>query len=406
MDPSLRSAYNAAYTPEMFRRYLSRLETQLGVTIPFRVAETPLFLPRALRENLATSAREVVAQLCSPEVIAHGEKAVPAELDVPRRDTFSTCVQVDFAITRDPVTGELGGKIVELQGFPSLYALMVVQAAALGEELRHMPGLDRNWTLFFGGHDRTSFLESFRATVLGDCAVEEVVLLDIDPPSQKTYCDFVATKLLLGIDSIDVSSLKREGRVIYREYNGRKVQVRRIFNRVVFDELERKKVALPFSYREDLDVTWVPHPNWYWIWSKYTLPLLAHAAVPKARFVSDVRDIPDDLSRYVLKPLFSYAGSGVNVAVTREDIERVPEAQRAHWLLQEKIDYAPALIAPDGAGVKAEVRMMFLRTARQELPELVLNLVRLSRGALLGVDQNAATEWVGGTVGIWPADET
>lgn len=403
MEPSFRRDFNAAYGPDFYRKYLDRFERRVGCKIPFRVAETPLFFTRALRDRLERSANEIVQQISNPALIEKLKAAIPPALDVPGMDPLPNCVQVDFAITRG-ADGELEGKVVELQAFPSLYALMVIQAEVMSEMLAEMPGLDRNWSIYFSGLDRASFTEHFRRAVLADEAPENVVLLDLDPPSQKTYPDFLATKELTGIDSICPTTLIRDGRKLLRKVDGRLVQVRRIYNRIVFDELEVKKVELPFKYTDDLDVSWCSHPNWYWTWSKYTLPTIDHPAVPRARTVASLDSIPDDLERYVLKPLFSFAGSGVNVDPTRADIDAIPEEQREGWLLQEKITYEPALIMPTGEGVKGEVRMMFLRAPGDAAPKLVLNLVRLSRGKLLGVDQNRDLTWVGGSVGIIPAE--
>jgi hypothetical protein len=402
MDSALRSAFNAAFTPDFYPSYLGRLEARLGCKIPFRVAETPLFLPAGLREDLARAANEIVAQISAPALIEQMKRAIPPHLDVPRMDALPNCTQVDFAIVRGP-DGRLTGKVVELQAFPSLYALMVVQAETLYESMAHLPGLGGPFSIFFSGLDKDAFLRRFRRAL---CAGEDpahVVLLDLDPPAQKTHPDFVATKLLTGVDAVCPTSLVRDGRRLFRRVDGHLTPVKRIYNRIVFDELEQKRVELPFRYTDDLDVTWCSHPNWYWTWSKYSLPHIDHPAVPRARYVSDLAEIPGDLGRYVLKPLFSFAGSGVKVDPTREDLAAIPEADRGKWLVQEKITYAPALLMPDGSGVKAEVRMMFLRAPDEEKPTLVLNLVRLSRGAMLGVDQNKDLTWVGGTVGIWPA---
>ena len=207
------------------------------------------------------------------------------------------------------------------------------------------------------------------------------------------------------IDSVCLTALKRDGRALYREVDGKRVPVKRIFNRVVFDEIEKKGVDLSFSWNDELDVTWCSHPNWYWPISKLTLPYLDHPAVPRARYLSELERVPDDLERYVLKPLFSFAGAGVKVDVTRADLDAVPEAERSGWILQEKITYAPALSMPEGQGVKAEIRMMFLREPSRPEPDLVMNLVRLSRGKMLGVDWNKDLTWVGGSLGIWPADQ-
>jgi hypothetical protein len=403
MEPRFRRDFNAAYGPDFYARYLERFEKRVGCKIPFRVAETPLFFTRGLRDRLEKSANEIVQQISNPALIERLKKAIPPELDVPGMDALPNCVQVDFAITRGE-GGELEGKVVELQAFPSLYALMVVQAEVMSEMLAEMPGLKRDWSIYFSGLDRSSFTEHFRRAVLADEAPENVVLLDLDPPSQKTYPDFLATKELTGIDSVCPTSLIRDGRRLLRKVDGRLVQVRRIYNRVVFDELEVKKVQLPFKYTDDLDVSWCSHPNWYWTWSKYTLPSIDHPAVPRARTLASIEHIPENLENYVLKPLFSFAGSGVKVDPTRADIDAIPAEQREGWLLQEKITYDPGLIMPTGEGVKGEVRMMFLRAPGDAAPKLVLNLVRLSRGKMLGVDQNRDLIWTGGTVGIIPAD--
>lgn len=403
MEPSLRRAFNAAFRPEVYRSYLARLEARLG-PIRFRVAETPLFLPRGLRTQLARSANEIVEQISRPALIERMKQAIPAELDVPGMDALPSCIQVDFAITRGP-DGELEGKVVELQAFPSLYALMVVQSDILSEVLRGLgPELDHAYSIYFSGLTRESFIARLSRTILAGEDPESVVLLDLDPPTQKTAPDFVATKELVGIDAVCPSALIKEGRRLYRRVGDRRVEIRRLYNRVVFDELLAKQVKLPFSYTDDLDVTWCSHPNWYWTWSKYTLPFIDHPAVPRARIVADLEDIPDDLSGFVLKPLFSFAGAGVKVDVTKADLDALVGKEREGWILQDKITYEPALLMPDGNGVKAEIRMMFLRAPDEAKPTLGLNLVRLSRGKMLGVDQNKDLTWVGGTVGLWSED--
>jgi hypothetical protein len=335
-------------------------------------------------------------------MIEHMKIAVPAELDVPRCDAIANCIQVDFAIVRDE-NGELDGKLVELQGFPSLYCFTLIQAGVMDELLREMPGFGHTQLTPLFGHTHDEYVAKLRAAIVAGHDPREVILMDLDPPSQKTAPDFVATQQLLGVDAVCPTTLEREGPRLYRHIHGERFQVKRIYNRVVFDELLKKGIQLPFSYTEDLDVTWVPHPNWYWIWSKYTVPFVDHPAVPKARFLSEITEIPDDLANYVLKPLFSFAGSGVKVDVTRADIDAIPVNERSGWILQEKITYAPDIITPTGARVKAEIRMMFLRAPDQTAPELVINLARLSRGKMLGVDQNRDLDWVGGSVGLFPA---
>ncbi len=402
MDPPFRAAYNARYSDAFYASYTGELSRRLGCPIPFRVAETPFFMPAQLRDSLADAARGIVAQITEPSLVARLKKAIPAHLDVPGMDALPNCVQVDFAVTQN-AAGELEGKVVELQAFPSLYALMVIQHEVLIERMKaEMPELDKPMSIYFGGLDRASFVERFRRAVVHDEDPAEVVLLDLHPETQKTYPDFAATKMLLGVDAVCPTALEKEGRKLYRKKDGKRIQVKRIYNRIVFDELEREATPLPFRYTDELDVTWCSHPNWYWVLSKYTLPFVDHPAVPKARTLAQLgRDIPENLADYVLKPLFSYAGAGVIVDVTIDDVQAIPDDEREGWLLQEKITYHPGIEMPDGNKVKAEVRMMFLRAPGDDKPELVLNLVRLSRGKMLGVDQNKNLTWVGGSVGLF-----
>ncbi len=407
MDRHRRDAFNAQDTDALFARYRDTLTAQLG-PFPFRLAETPLFLSRTLREHLRQSAVEIVGQLTRPATHVELMKAIPAHYAAPGMDALPDCVQVDFALVRGP-SGEIEGKLVELQAFPSLYALETVEADAWNETLGAVPGLEGEWTCFFS-EDRAASLALMRGAILGGLAPEEVALVDFQPMSQKTAPDFAATKRLFDVDAVCVTEIEREGRRLFRKKDGRRVPLRRIYNRMVFDELEAKKVPVPFGWNDELDVTWCSHPNWYWVWSKYSMPYLDHPAVPRARFLSDLGELPEDLTGYVLKPLFSFAGAGVIVDVTREAIEAVPAERRGQYLLQEKVQYAWTIRMPGAAepleahnAVKAEVRVMLMRGGPGKPLEALLPLVRLSRGKMLGVDQNrdAETRWTGGAVGIW-----
>ena len=403
MDTQHRKLFNAAFSQDVYDRYQNELIRRLG-PFGFRLAESPVFLPKELRGKLEAAARAVVDQLQDPARLAKMKKAIPAQWDTPGMDACASFIQVDFAVTREP-DGTLEPKLIELQGFPSLTAMQVVQRDVWAETLKTLPGLGQEWSCWFSGLTRERFLELAKKTILGEQEPQHVILMDIDPPNQKTVPDFTATKQLFGVDAVCPTSLEREGKNLYRRVDGKRMPVKRIYNRVVFDELVKKKLTLPFDYRDELAVEWTPHPNWFWAWSKYSLPFLSHPAVPKATLVSDVKEIPAGLSeRFVLKPLFSFAGAGVNVKPTREDVEKLPDAEKPFWCLQEKIAYDPALAAADGGGVKVEVRMMFFRPPGEARPMLAQNLCRLARGEMLGVDFNKNFTWVGSSVGIWPRE--
>jgi hypothetical protein len=144
-------------------------------------------------------------------------------------------------------------------------------------------------------------------------------------------------------------------------------------------------------------VEWAGHPNWFFYISKYTMPFLKGAAVPDCKLLDAYGTLPQDLENYVLKPLFSFSGSGVIFHVTLQDIERIPDQERKNYMLQRKVHYEPVIQAPDGL-VKAEVRLLYLWEDGAARPELVTNLARLSRGEMIGVKYNKDKTWVGGTV--------
>jgi hypothetical protein len=395
MDERFRELFNSQYTPAVYEQYTRELSRRLDSNFEFRLAETPLFLPDDFKQKATESAVAIIEQLSNPALIEQMKAAIPKRWNTPGMDALPNLAQVDFAVVRE--NGVLVPKLIELQGFPSLTSLQVIQRDVWKETLAQMSGLDIAWSCWYSGYDREAFLDLARRTIVGKHDPAEVILMDLDPPRQKTYPDFAATKLLFGVDAVDPASLVRRGRQLFRADG---TPVRRIYNRVVFDELIQKGTQLPFDYREELDVEWAPHPNWYWVWSKYSLPFLKHPSVPRATFLSDLERIPDDLSGYVLKPLFSFAGGGVNIEPTRADVEAVPAADRHAWCLQEKIEYEPALRAVDGGGVKIEIRLMFLRPDDEPKPILAQNLVRLSRGKMLGVDFNKQFTWVGSSVAL------
>ena len=402
MHSAFRRLYNQAFSPEFYEQYRNRLQAEVG-PIPYRLAESPLFIPPSTRDRIFRYTKEIIEQLAEPHRLDKARAAIPPEYNVPGQDDAPDVMTVDFAVVRGE-DGELDGRVVELQAFPSLFAFTMIQARIIDEMVK-IPEAANGFHCFAPGYNFDNALALFRRTLLGSHSPEEVVLLEIEPNQQKTLPDFVATQSLTGVDPVCVTEVIKEGRQLFRMKGGRKLPIRRIYNRVVFDELQRKNPPMAFKFTDDLDVTWCPHPNWYWMWSKHSLPMLEHPAVPKATPVSQLKEIPADLENYVLKPLFSYAGAGVKVDPTREDVAQIPADQRDGWILQKKIVYAREMFTPEGHGVAAEIRVLCLRDQGQKLPMPLMNLVRLSRGKMLGVDFNKGLDWVGSSVAIWPRAE-
>lgn len=388
MDAALREAFNGGFREAAYQELLRRLDAEVGHHVPFRISETPIFLTPEVTAALVEAAHGVLRQVTAPAYLAVADaRAVPAELSVPGEGDHPVCVQIDFALA-SAEDGAVVPRLIELQAFPSLYAFQWL----LDRMYREHYALPEGLTPYFGGLDERAYVERLREAIVGGCDPEQVVLLEIEPGKQKTSPDFAATEKLLGVRAVCVTAVaERGGRLFYRR-DGREVPIARVYNRVIFDELLRRGLPLEPVFREPLDVSWVGHPNWYFKISKFSLPFLTGPWCPPAWFVSEVERPPEDLSEYVLKPLYSFAGAGVEMDVTAERLRAIDRP--AEWILQRKVAYAPAIATPDGPA-KAEVRMMFLWTDR---PRLVNNLVRMSKGAMMGVDFNKAKSWVGASV--------
>jgi len=406
MIPALRQRYNAAFTEQRYAAFLAELNAAVYWPVDFRVAETPLFLDTETAKRLAHASADIVAQLATPAFRAHAATAVPKELIVPAETPFPHFLCIDFALCHDSA-GKVVPQLIELQGFPTVACFQALLTRAYP---RHFE-FPANFTSYFGGLDEAGYLAALRRAITGDCDPQETVLLEITPDQQKTRVDFAATDQALGIRPIDVGAVRKRGKKLFYDRDGVETPITRIYNRVIFDELLRKKPAMSFSFFDELDVQWAGHPNWYFRVSKHTLPFLQGPSVPPCHFVSELRPTPRgelvelpsgepvEPENYVLKPLYSFAGLGVDIAPTREKIAAVPNPRE--WLLQRKVTYAPVLATPDGPA-KAEVRLI-LAGDGTGWPKLINKLVRLTKGAMHGVDFNKGRSWVGSSAGFHPA---
>jgi len=392
MIPALRKHFNEKFQPEKYRRLLTAMEERCGAPVQFRVSETPCFFPKPLLEEMAQYGKDLIHQLGSLEYRKASFAAIPPEFNVPREAPHPMFIQVDFGLTRGP-DGKLRPKLVELQGFPSLYAYQ----ALLSQLYIEVFELDVSLQYLYGGLNWESYKTLLRRAIIGDCDPQNVILMEIDPRHQKTLPDFLLTEKLLGIPTVSITDIEKRGRELFYEKAGRRIPIRRIYNRAIVDELVRKNLKLNFRFDEELDVEWAGHPNWYFRMSKFSLPFLRHECVPRTEFLDRVERIPEDLQNYVIKPLFSFAGLGVLINPTKEDLARIPPGQRAEYILQEKINFEPVIETPFGA-TKAEVRMMYI-WVDELLP--VMSIVRMGRGLMMGVDHNKNMEWVGSSAALY-----
>jgi glutathionylspermidine synthase len=392
MIQKYRQAFNANFTDKKYHSFIQNLEKEFS-SIPFRVAETPIFIPLALKEKLIAAGEEIIALIKQDNFKALTQNAIPKQWNVPNETNHPHFLTFDYGLCKDE-NGDVVPMLIEMQGFPSLYGFQT----HLAKNFKSSFNLDENLSPYFNGLDEKSYFELFEKVIIGDHLPHQVALMDVDAPNQKTAIDFFVTAKHLGIKILSLTDIKKEGKQLFYEENGQKIQLKRIYNRLIFDEIEDNLELFENSFdpREELEIEWITHPNWFYRISKYTMPFLKSKFVPETRFLNTIETIPADLENYVLKPLFSFAGMGVIIDVTTADIKAIKDPE--NWILQRKVVYEPLIQAPD-AGVKAEIRMMYLWPEGGE-PQLCINLGRLSRGKMIGVRYNKDFDWVGGTVGL------
>jgi hypothetical protein len=387
-----RQSFNANFTGEKYQLFLSELAAGFP-SIPFRVAETPVFLPQQLTEKLIAAGEEIIALIKQDNFKALTEESIPANWKVPNETTHSHFLTFDYGLCKDE-NGDITPMLIEMQGFPSLYGFQ----SHLAKNFIQSFDIDKNLSPYFNNLTEETYLELLRKVIVGEHRPEEVALMDIDAKNQKTAIDFFVTAKHLGIQILGLAEIEKIGNKLFYNDNGTKKQIKRIYNRLIFDEIEGQTdiFSKSFDPRDELDVEWITHPNWFYRISKYTMPFLQSEFVPETRFLHTIKTIPTDLENYVLKPLFSFAGMGVIIDVSMDDIKTITDPE--NWILQRKVTYEPVIMSPDG-GVKAEIRMMYLWPEGEE-PQLCTNLARLSRGKMIGVRYNKDFDWVGGTVGL------
>jgi hypothetical protein len=392
MIAARRQAFNQAWTPARYERLMSILSAAAGVAPAFPVSETPCFFTRAVIDDLARTGEQLIRQLVDNHAAsAAADQIVPERFTGPNEDPVPRFLQVDFGLVRT-ADGGIEPRLVELQAFASLYGLQRV----LADAYRDAFALPSSLEIFLGGHNLASYEAAVGAAILGGHRPEEVVLMEIEPRWQKTWPDFAITEYIWGVRAVDASAVRRQGRQLFYDRDGRLLPIRRIYNRVIPDELDRKGIELPFDYRDELDVEWAGHPAWYFRISKFSIPWLRHPCVPRTWFLHKLDAVPEDRENYVLKPLFSFAGGGIVFAPTDADLAAIPEEERMNYILQERLSFEPVIETPHGP-TQVEIRIMYVWT--DELRP-VLPLLRLGRGRMMGVDHNKGLRWVGASAGL------
>jgi hypothetical protein len=392
MIPALREAFNKQFSTAKYEAFLKDLDSAHPGAIEFRVAETPVFIPKDFTKKILDACESIVDIIADPKFKELTKNAIPKSLQVPGENDHSHFIAFDFGVCINE-DGEYEPQLIEMQGFPSLFAYEVL----IDDIFRKSFPVPKNFEAYLGGYNRESYIKILKEIIVKDENPENVILLEIFPKQQKTKIDFYCTEDYVGIKMVCLTDLIKEGKKLYYLIDSKKTEVKRIYNRVIFDDLQQQPAEVQEKGKilfEELDVEWVPHPNWFYRISKYTMPFIRHPYVPKTFFLNEIKQIPTDLENYVLKPLFSFAGQGVVIDVTQKDIDAVKDP--ANWILQRKVKYAEAIETPD-IPAKCEIRVFYFWKDGAARPVPANNLARLSKGKMIGVRYNKDKEWVGGS---------
>ena len=391
MVHSLRKAFNLAFTEEKYQAFLNDLNSKYPGAIEFRVAETPIFADKAFTQKMLDACESIVDVITDPQFKNITSGAIPTGECVANETAHSQMIAFDFGVCIND-NNELEPQLIEMQGFPTLYGFQVYYPEVLEKYFSIPP----NYTHYLGGYTKDAYITMLQKLLLGNHHPKHVILLEIKPHEQKTRIDFYCTQDYTGIKPVCITELFAEGNTLFYLNEGEKTEVKRIYNRVIFDDLKgRTDLGNIIDITQPWQVEWVPHPNWFYRISKFTLPFIQHPYIPQTFFLNEIKQLPSNLENYVLKPLFSFAGQGVVIDIKPSDIEAIKDPE--NWILQRKVKYADVIETPD-VPAKAEIRIMYVWPDTDKRPHPAINLARLSKGKMIGVRYNKDKEWVGGTV--------
>lgn len=392
MVPAIRNEYNQRFTQDAYQRFLNELQSVYPGQLDFRVAETPIFIPKIFLNKVLTACENIVDAVMQPDYHRQSERALPPHIKVPNEDAHPHFIAFDFGICQNE-QGEIEPQLIEMQGFPTIFAYQIMMHGIFKKHF----WLPENYDPYLNGFNSDTYAALLRKILTGDGDPKETVLLEVHPQKQKTRVDFHSTETYTGVQTVDLMDVLQDGKNLFYLRDGKKTPIKRIYNRLIFDDLFQQPAGVREKgklFQQDLNVTWVPHPNWFYRISKFSLPFIQHPYVPETHFLSDVKSLPADLENYVVKPLFSFAGQGVIIDVTKADIEKIKEPE--NWILQRKVNYA-AVIETPGEPAKAEIRIFYFWEEGKARPVATNNLARLSKGKMVGVRYNKDKEWVGGS---------
>lgn len=396
MIPEIRTLFNNNYKDEAYQQLVSATTETFGEPCGFRISETPVFISKAFKEKVFSVCDSIIGQLDAIDFDQVRKRFVPEHLQSPSPLTKPHFLTIDFGVCENK-NGQIEPQLIELQAFPTLFFYQPYLGQAY---LKHYDNLPKSgFNYFFNGIDDEKYLQLLKTLIIGDENVENVILLEIYPNRQKTRIDFWATEKALGIEVVCMTQVIKEGKKLYYIKDGDKIEIKRIYNRVIADDLEQMTdLKTSFNLFDDLDVTWITHPDWFYLISKCILPQLEHRYIPKSYYLME---LPNDLNlgNFVLKPLFSFAGKGIDLHPTYDKLRDIKK--RENYILQEKVKYAPIIKTLENIYSKVELRMLYILDAATDKYVPLINLTRMSQGEMMNISYANQNSFIGSSISFF-----
>lgn len=386
-----RKEFNELFSFEKNKELVEQIERYSQVKSTFKISESPIFLTQNFKKKLINTSNAIINQIKHMPT-EELNRAVPIEYYVPNDINHPQFMIFDYAICQNENL-EIEPQLIELQAFPSLFGFMKIYEDCLISTYPFLNKLEKKTP-------KNEYIAKLKHLIIANEKVENVILLEVLPKRQKTYIDFEITKHFLGIETVCVTQIIKKGRKLFYRKKNELIPINRIYNRVVFDELfGAEKLELSFDFTENLEVEWVTHPNWFYKISKYLLPKLDYPYIPKSFYLNEFADF-DNLDQYVLKPLFSFAGSGVNLNPKIHEIKSIENPQ--NYILQKKVQYASLFQDINNEFSKAEIRLMYIWDDKRRNPEMLVNMVRMTKSEWANMSNlNNEQIWVGCTTALF-----
>ena len=396
MIPKIRAAFNENFEEALYTNLQNEIETGLGERCAFRVSETPVFITKEVKTAIFEACDAIIQQLWEIDFSQIRKQFIPKHLQSPVPMGKPDVLAIDFGLCDDG-KGGITPQLIELQAFPTLFFYQSFLGEAYQKTYPQIP--KEGFHYYFSGLDRQSYFSEVGRVILNGHSAENVILLEIFPEKQKTRIDFWATNKALGIAVVCMTKVIKKGKKLFYEKDGRKIPIHRIYNRVIFDELERiENLQTNFKLNDDLEVEWCTHPDWFFIISKCIMPLLKHKNVPESYYLNDF-PANLDFTKYVLKPLFSFAGQGIHLNPTKEIVAAIEDTH--NYILQQKVRYKPLIKTNTEKNSKVELRILYIWCEDENRLKPVINLTRMSKGEMINVSHQVDDTWIGSTISFF-----